>query len=108
MAQEPEFISIPGSLLFGCPMYLEPNLENWLITSSIGKNPFFANTAYKASTDSFTHNKTITVRIIHILWTDIHLFKIKCYQCVHYAHVTADMAALAFYDHVNDIFSQVI
>ena len=43
--REPEFISIPGSLLLGCPMNLEPKAENSSITFSIGKNPLAASTA---------------------------------------------------------------
>ena len=30
--REPECISIPGSLLFGCPIYLEPNFEKWALS----------------------------------------------------------------------------
>ena len=43
--REPEFISIPGSLLFGCPMNGLPNCEYSRMTCSMGKKPFAASTA---------------------------------------------------------------
>ena len=43
--REPEFISIPGSLLFGCPIYLEPNFEKCALISSRSRKPFAASTA---------------------------------------------------------------
>ncbi|GFI12149.1 hypothetical protein IMSAGC007_04629 [Lachnospiraceae bacterium] len=57
---------------------------------------------------ALAHYEAVSVRIVHLFRTNIHLFKIKFYQNVHDAHVAADVAALAFYYHVDDVFSEVI
>ena len=53
---------------------------------------------------SFTHNETVSVRIVHVFRADIHLVKIQSHQNIHDTHVTADMTAFSFYDHIDNIF----
>ena len=57
---------------------------------------------------ALAHYKAVPVRIVHIFRTDIHLFKIQFYQNVHYAHVTADVAAFSLHNHVDDVFSEIV
>ena len=53
-------------------------------------------------------HEQISVRVVHILRTDIHLVKIQFHQNLHHAHISADMSRLPCTDHVDRIFSELI
>ena len=57
---------------------------------------------------TFTHNKKVSVRIIHILRGNIHLVKIQCNQSLHNTHITTDMSAFTGNDHIYCVFSEII
>lgn len=53
---------------------------------------------------TFTHHKTVAVRVVHVLRADVHLFKIQRYKHIDDTHVAADVAALAGNYHSTTFF----
>ena len=57
---------------------------------------------------TFTHHKTVAVRVVHVLRADVHLFKIQRYKHINDTHVAADVAALAGNYHFHYFLPQII
>ena len=54
---------------------------------------------------TFAQDEPVSVRAILIFRSHIHLAEIQTHKDFHNAHVSADMAALSFHDHIHNIFS---
>ena len=105
--REPEFISMPGSLLLGWPINLLPKWENSSITWSMGKKPFAARHSVQSLYRmSLAQHKFVSAGIREILGPHIHLMKIQRNQNIHYAHVSADMSRFSGHYHADHILAK--